>query len=217
MARRGRASPWSPGRALTRPDGRLLQGSWTLGFLIAAVLYATIYGYVGWRGMLWLGILPAFAVDLDPLLREGAGSLGQEPEDPATDRSSRQGPAARHLQARRSGEHAHRLLLDGQRLHRLLLDLCAVRDAYDPRSASFGGTGRVDAGSLKRIDLPGELPVGHHRRQVRPTLGDDHSGDPRFCGHAVLSGQHRYLAHHASLLNPKVCSRAPSTGRIQAI
>jgi MFS family permease len=37
----------------------VLQGSWGLGYLLAAVLYATLYDVVGWRDMLWIGVLPA--------------------------------------------------------------------------------------------------------------------------------------------------------------
>jgi MFS family permease len=40
----------------------VLQNSWAIGYLISALLYATIYDYIGWRGMLWLGVLPALAV-----------------------------------------------------------------------------------------------------------------------------------------------------------
>src|ERR1700728_3595949 len=59
----GMGAEWPAGAALAmetwpvRSRGlmaSLLQGSWALGYLIAAVLSATMYGYVGWRGMLWL-------------------------------------------------------------------------------------------------------------------------------------------------------------------
>src|SRR6202162_6082035 len=40
----------------------VLQGSWGLGFLLSSVVYGLFYGYIGWRGMLWIGILPALAV-----------------------------------------------------------------------------------------------------------------------------------------------------------
>jgi MFS transporter, SHS family, lactate transporter len=62
---------WPAGAALametwpTRSRGlmsALLQNSWALGYLISALLYATIYDYIGWRGMLWMGVLPALAV-----------------------------------------------------------------------------------------------------------------------------------------------------------
>src|SRR6202166_2049890 len=40
----------------------VLQGSWGLGFLLSSVVYSLFYDTVGWRGMLWVGILPALAV-----------------------------------------------------------------------------------------------------------------------------------------------------------
>jgi MFS transporter, SHS family, lactate transporter len=40
----------------------VLQGSWGLGFLLSSAIYGLFYGYIGWRGMLWIGILPALAV-----------------------------------------------------------------------------------------------------------------------------------------------------------
>jgi MFS transporter, SHS family, lactate transporter len=40
----------------------ILQGSWGLGFLLSSAVYGLLYAYIGWRGMLWIGILPALAV-----------------------------------------------------------------------------------------------------------------------------------------------------------
>jgi SHS family lactate transporter-like MFS transporter len=40
----------------------LLQGSWSLGFLLSSAVYGLFYNAIGWRGMLWIGILPAFAI-----------------------------------------------------------------------------------------------------------------------------------------------------------
>jgi MFS transporter, SHS family, lactate transporter len=40
----------------------LLQGSWGLGFMISFGIYGLFYNAIGWRGMLWVGVLPAFAV-----------------------------------------------------------------------------------------------------------------------------------------------------------
>jgi SHS family lactate transporter-like MFS transporter len=37
----------------------LLQGSWGLGFLLASGAYGLLFDDIGWRGLLWLGILPA--------------------------------------------------------------------------------------------------------------------------------------------------------------
>ncbi|MBV9827364.1 MAG: MFS transporter [Alphaproteobacteria bacterium] len=67
----GMGAEWPAGAALAvetwpmRSRGLMasvLQGSWALGYLVAAVLYATVYDVIGWRGMLWMGILPALAV-----------------------------------------------------------------------------------------------------------------------------------------------------------
>ncbi|WP_158932799.1 MFS transporter [Acidisphaera sp. S103] len=67
----GMGAEWPAGCALAMetwpPRSRglmssILQGSWALGYLLSALLYATIFQYIGWRGMLWMGVLPALAV-----------------------------------------------------------------------------------------------------------------------------------------------------------
>jgi SHS family lactate transporter-like MFS transporter len=67
----GMGAEWPAGAALAmetwpaRSRGlmsSILQGSWALGYLLSALLYATIFQYIGWRGMLWIGVLPALAV-----------------------------------------------------------------------------------------------------------------------------------------------------------
>ena len=40
----------------------VLQGSWGLGFLLSFAIYGLFYNSIGWRGMLWVGVLPALAV-----------------------------------------------------------------------------------------------------------------------------------------------------------
>src|SRR5215469_1079859 len=40
----------------------VLQGSWGLGFLLSSACYWLLYDSWGWRGMLWIGILPALAI-----------------------------------------------------------------------------------------------------------------------------------------------------------
>jgi MFS family permease len=42
--------------------GGVLQGSWGLGFMLSSALYGLCYSYIGWRGMLWVGVLPALSV-----------------------------------------------------------------------------------------------------------------------------------------------------------
>src|ERR1700688_3151096 len=40
----------------------LLQGSWSIGFLLSSAGYGLLYDKIGWRGLLILGVLPALAV-----------------------------------------------------------------------------------------------------------------------------------------------------------
>ena len=42
--------------------GGIMQGSWGVGFLLSSGIYAVFYNYIGWRGMLWIGVLPALSV-----------------------------------------------------------------------------------------------------------------------------------------------------------
>lgn len=67
----GMGAEWPAGAALameswpTRSRGfmsGILQGSWGLGYALAAGANWALAGSVGWRGLLWIGILPAFAV-----------------------------------------------------------------------------------------------------------------------------------------------------------
>ncbi|WP_428484368.1 MFS transporter [Rhodopila sp.] len=67
----GMGAEWPAGAALATESwparsrglmASVLQGSWALGYLVAAVLYATSFDVIGWRGMLWVGVLPALAV-----------------------------------------------------------------------------------------------------------------------------------------------------------
>lgn len=40
----------------------ILQGSLGIGFALSSLIYGLFYQYIGWRGMFWLGVLPALAV-----------------------------------------------------------------------------------------------------------------------------------------------------------
>ena len=67
----GMGAEWPAGAALameswpTRSRGfmsGILQGSWGLGFALSAAAYGLLYDHIGWRGLLWIGILPALVV-----------------------------------------------------------------------------------------------------------------------------------------------------------
>src|SRR5947209_7855857 len=67
----GMGAEWPAGAALAMESwparsrgfmSGLLQGSWNLGYLLSTACYMAFYDSFGWRGMLWIGILPALAV-----------------------------------------------------------------------------------------------------------------------------------------------------------
>ena len=67
----GMGAEWPAGAALAMESwparsrgimSGILQGSWSIGFLLSSAVYGLLYDVIGWRGLLMLGILPAFAV-----------------------------------------------------------------------------------------------------------------------------------------------------------
>jgi SHS family lactate transporter-like MFS transporter len=67
----GMGAEWPAGAALameswpTRSRGFMsgvLQGSWGIGYALSAVAYWLLFDLIGWRGLLWIGILPALVV-----------------------------------------------------------------------------------------------------------------------------------------------------------
>jgi SHS family lactate transporter-like MFS transporter len=67
----GMGAEWPAGAALSMETwparsrgfmGAVMQGSWGIGFLMSSAIYGFFYSYIGWRGLLMIGILPAFLV-----------------------------------------------------------------------------------------------------------------------------------------------------------
>jgi SHS family lactate transporter-like MFS transporter len=67
----GMGAEWPAGAALAMESwparsrgfmSGVLQGSWAIGFLLSSVAYGLLYNAIGWRGLLWIGILPALTV-----------------------------------------------------------------------------------------------------------------------------------------------------------
>src|SRR3984957_15996815 len=67
----GMGGEWPAGGALAMETwpvrsrgfmGGVLQGSWGLGFMLSSGVYGLFYTSIGWRGMLWIGVLPALSV-----------------------------------------------------------------------------------------------------------------------------------------------------------
>jgi MFS transporter, SHS family, lactate transporter len=67
----GMGAEWPVGAALVMENwpvrsrglmSGILQASGNLGFLLSSLVYGLFYDYLGWRGMLWVGILPALSI-----------------------------------------------------------------------------------------------------------------------------------------------------------
>src|SRR5262249_57804041 len=67
----GMGAEWPAGAALAMEQwpirsrgfmSGVLQGSWGIGFALSSACYWLLYDSWGWRGMLWIGILPALAI-----------------------------------------------------------------------------------------------------------------------------------------------------------
>ena len=140
----GMGAEWPAGAALATESwparsrglmSAVLQGSWALGYLVAAVLYATVYDVIGWRGMLWMGVLPALAVVwIRVYVKEPEVWVENQKQQKASNAQVKVPLAAIFRKGVRL-EHHHLLLVAHERVHRVLLDLRPVRDLHDPRTA----------------------------------------------------------------------------------
>jgi len=48
--------------ALARLDEWGVAGLWGIGFLLSSAVYGLLFNTIGWRGCLWIGVLPALTV-----------------------------------------------------------------------------------------------------------------------------------------------------------
>jgi SHS family lactate transporter-like MFS transporter len=67
----GMGAEWPAGAALAMEQwpirsrgfmSGVLQGSWSIGFLLASIIWGVFGDTIGWRGMFWVGVLPALSV-----------------------------------------------------------------------------------------------------------------------------------------------------------
>jgi SHS family lactate transporter-like MFS transporter len=67
----GMGAEWPAGAALAMETwpvrsrgfmGAVMQGSWGIGFLMSSAIYGLFYNYIGWRGLLMIGIAPALLI-----------------------------------------------------------------------------------------------------------------------------------------------------------
>jgi len=158
----------------------VLQGSWGIGFLLSSAAYGLLYTSIGWRGLLWIGILPALTVVYVRYFVKGPPGLGRKPPPPAGRKPRSADPAAQHLQARDDRQYRAGLLVDGGRSGDLLRD---QRDVRDP-PAKGSGPQPGDDRDADRVREPRRVPrkhvLGLGGRPYRPPLGNDY---PRLVGY----------------------------------
>jgi MFS transporter, SHS family, lactate transporter len=67
----GMGAEWPAGAALAMEQwpqrtrgfmSGVLQGSWGIGFALSSLIFGLFFNTIGWRGMLWIGVLPALSV-----------------------------------------------------------------------------------------------------------------------------------------------------------
>lgn len=67
----GMGAEWPAGAALAMEQwpqrtrgfmSGVLQGSWSIGFLLGSIIWGVFGDRIGWRGMLWVGVVPALSV-----------------------------------------------------------------------------------------------------------------------------------------------------------
>jgi MFS transporter, SHS family, lactate transporter len=67
----GMGAEWPAGAALSMESwpirsrgfmAAVLQGSWGIGFMLSSIAYGLLYDSIGWRGLLWIGVLPALSI-----------------------------------------------------------------------------------------------------------------------------------------------------------
>ena len=102
----GMGGEWATGAALVsesfpaRHRGKALafvQSSWAIGYGLAALVNLLVMPIWGWRGVFFVGVLPALFTHVDPPQRRGAEDLarhgegGSRPHQPALHAADRQG------------------------------------------------------------------------------------------------------------------------------
>ncbi len=140
----GMGAEWPAGAALAmehwpiRSRGfmsGILQGSWSIGFLLSSVIYGLLFDYIGWRGMLWIGVLPALSVVwIRYYVKEPEIWVENRRQQREQQREVR-APLIEIFKPGMLSQHSAGVLVDGEQFHPVLLDLGPVRDAPAVRPA----------------------------------------------------------------------------------
>ena len=222
----GMGAEWPAGAALAMESwparsrgfmSGVLQGSWGLGFALSALAYGLLYEDIGWRGLLWIGILPALVVVWIRFYVKEPEVWAENKRQQTETKAEVKLPLLHHLQAPASLQHADRLPVDGRGVLRLLLDLGAVLDL--PAEGA-----ELDAAAWWRPAVLGQhrgvrrlRHVGRGRRQMGQAARDHRALHHRRLRDAALSVDDRSSLDRRSASSCRACSAARSTARTRAI
>ncbi len=160
----GMGAEWPAGAALAMESwparsrgfmSGVLQGSWGLGFALSALAYGFLFDLIGWRGLLWIGILPALVVVWIRFYVNEPAVWAREQAPTAGNQDGSERAFAFHLRARLVVQYADGLLLDSQHFLRLLFDLGLVLGIP------------AEGTELDAADGGHALVLGQHRRLCR--------------------------------------------------
>ena len=145
---------------------------------------------IGWRGLLWIGILPALVVVWIRFYVKEPEVWVENKRQQREQQDRGQGAAVLHLQARDLCQYAHGLPVDGRGLLRLLLDLGAVLDLP------------AEGAELDAADGGDAAVLGQHRRLRRQRAVGLRGGQMGTPARDHRAGAHRHLRHAALSVDP---------------
>ena len=192
----GMGAEWPAGAALAMESwparsrglmSGLLQGSWSIGFLLSSAAYGLLYDKIGWRGLLILGVLPALAVVWIRIYVK----------EPKVWVENRRIQREQHKEFRAPLLDIFRRRMLGNTIMACLwmasgfVIYYSVYGMFATHLQKDLHLGAGDGCDADRARQPGGVPrqrlLGLRRRYLRPQMGDDHPGGDRRAGHAVLS------------------------------
>ena len=222
----GMGAEWPAGAALAMESwparsrgfmSGVLQGSWGLGFALSALAYGFLFDLIGWRGLLWIGILPALVV---VWIRFYVKEPEVWAENKRLQREMKAEVKVPLFSIFKRGMLFNTLtgcLWMAQRFLRLLLDLGAVLDLPAEGAELDAADGGHAAVLGQHRGLRRQRPVGHRRGQMGTPAGDHRAGHRSpsssrrsICGPRIRSGSSPASSSRAS-------SAARSTARTRAI
>ena len=210
----GMGAEWPAGAALAMETwpirsrgfmGGVLQGSWGIGFLLSSALYGLLYNYIGWRGLLMIGIVPALLIIYIRLFVKEPAIWVENRRLQRTQHREVRAPLFTIFKRGHARQHADRLLVMASAfvIYYSIDALFATHLQHDlhlsPALVALPIVLPEHCFFLSRVALG--LVGGPHR----PALGDHHPGGVRDPDGAALSADPRLHDDRRSFLRCRGC------------